>query len=286
MEIAILTKKAYDHSGFAVGNKRSFCCTDFAILVAFILCSSFLARILLFVESFGPFFRRFSIQYIVCRDKVHLYCLLVLSSRGPTTLTTHLETREEDIYIVIAGFCGPSNNTLFSKTDEVKISTGQLPSGYYPAIYEKLCFAVVYVILVPVWHYFMKSVLRTSFYKVILALILCCLGGSLCSFVSLLSSNISGDLRSPLNLILDSLVVLFRSVCSYFILLLALGSSIFNLLLACRIGILPWKQIRSAAYGYLGFSIVYLLANLSFLFFLPSPLIDRNSFVSSSVTFL
>lgn len=37
MEIAVLTKQAYEDSGFAVGSKRSFCCTNFAILVISLL---------------------------------------------------------------------------------------------------------------------------------------------------------------------------------------------------------------------------------------------------------
>ena len=37
MEIAVLTKQAYEDSGFAVGSKRSFCCTNFAILVIYVL---------------------------------------------------------------------------------------------------------------------------------------------------------------------------------------------------------------------------------------------------------
>ena len=41
MEIAVLTKQAYDLSVFAFGNKRVFCCTSFAILV---ICFRFLLR--------------------------------------------------------------------------------------------------------------------------------------------------------------------------------------------------------------------------------------------------
>lgn len=147
-----------------------------------------------------------------------------MHSRGPTTVTTHLETREEGFYIVIAGFCGSFSNTQYTKTDEIKISTGQLPSGYFPAIFEKLVFALVYVILVPVWHHFMKSALNTPYYKVILALILCCCFGCVCTFLSLLVSNLWGNLRSPLNCILDALTVIFRSICGCLILLLAFGS--------------------------------------------------------------
>ena len=89
-------------------------------------------------------------------------------------MSTHLETREEGIYVVIAGFCGSADNVRYTKTDEVKISTGQLPSGYFPAIYEKLLFAIVYIILVPIWWFFMKEALAKPYYKLILALILCC----------------------------------------------------------------------------------------------------------------
>ena len=138
-------------------------------------------------------------------------------------MSTHLETREEGIYVVIAGLCGSADNVRYTKTDEVKIATGQLPSGYFPAIYEKLLFAIVYIILVPIWWFFMKEALAKPYYKLILALILCCCAGCVCSFVSLLLSNQSGQLRSPINLILDVLVILLRSVGNCIVLLLACG---------------------------------------------------------------
>lgn len=173
------------------------------------------------IESIGPSKRWLSIQHVVCTDNV--WNLFALHFRGPTTLAAHLETREEGIYVVLAGFCGSSNNTQYSKTDEVKISTGQLPSGYYPAIFEKLLFAIVYIILVPIWCFFMKSVRNTIYYRLILTLILCCCAGCVCSFISLLLSNHSGHLRAPLNLLLDALAIILRSVGGCIVLLLAYG---------------------------------------------------------------
>ena len=134
--------------------------------------------------------------------------------------------------MVIAGFCGSADNVQYTKTDEVKISTGQLPSGFYPAIYEKLLFAIVYIILVPIWRFFMREALAKPYYKLVLALILCCCAGCVCSFVSLLLSNQSGRLRSPIILILDALVILLRSVGSCIVLLLACGFALSLLFIA------------------------------------------------------
>lgn len=43
IEVAVLTKQAYDRSGFIVGSKRSFCCTDFALLV-FLYCNTLFSK--------------------------------------------------------------------------------------------------------------------------------------------------------------------------------------------------------------------------------------------------
>lgn len=138
-------------------------------------------------------------------------------------VTTHLETRAEGEYYVVIGFCGSHSNVQYACTSEVKTSTGQLPSGYYPSIFEKLAFAVVYLLLLPIWCFCMRAVLKGLPFRLItVVLVLCCVSCVLFS-LSLVHVNVAGHVDSWVYLFLHVLIALLDGCCRGILCFLAFG---------------------------------------------------------------